>query len=479
MEEQDRLRAERWSSHTVFILAAIGAAVGIGNIWRFPALLGENGGGAYLVPYLIAVFVFALPLMILEIAMGRHFRGTVVSSLGAVRPEFRILGWLLCAVIFLILSYYLVITGWTLAYTVFAAVGDTTTFDGFTGTYLPVLYGIVAVILTGLVIAAGVHKGIERISVMMVPVILLAFGVMVLYCSTLPGFAGAIRFLFTPDFSVLSHPDIWVAAFGQAFFSLSVGEGILLTYGSYMARDQDIPRSALLISVTDLSVSLLAGLVIFPIVFSFGLSPSAGTGLAFTTLPLAFSLMPGGRIIGLVFFTVLFFAAFTSAISMLEVCVSSVQEAASWTRKRTTVVLTGILLLVSLVPSLSFSAMRLSIGGIPVLDIMDETIGTLGLHSAAVILALAFTWFLPRQIFEEEVGRATLLTRLVFTLCKFVIPATLVLTIGVHLFLGLEIPDATYVAGTHFLSAWLQAGGLATTLIGILVIVLIIEKIWT
>jgi NSS family neurotransmitter:Na+ symporter len=479
MEEQDGIRGERWSSHAVFLLAAIGAAVGIGNIWRFPALLGENGGGAYLVPYLIAVFVFALPLMILEIAIGRHFRGTVVSSLGAVRPEFRILGWLLCVVIFLILSYYIVITGWTLAYTVFAATGDTITIDGFTRSYQPVLYALAAVILTGLVIAAGVRKGIERISVMMVPVILLALGVMVLYCSTLPGFAEAVRFLFTPDFSVLTHPDIWVAAFGQAFFSLSVGEGILLTYGSYMAREQDIPRSAFLISVTDVAISLLAGLVIFPIVFSFGLSPAAGTGLAFTTLPLAFSLMPGGRIIGLVFFTVLFFAAFTSAISMLEVCVASVQEAAGWTRKRTTAILTGILLLVSLVPALSFSAMRLSMGGIPVLDIMDETIGTLGLHLVAVILALAFTWFLPRKIFEDEVGRSTPLTRLVFTLCKYVIPAGLVLTIGVHLFLGFEIPDATYIAGTHFLNAWLQAGGLATFLTGILVMVLIIEKIRT
>jgi NSS family neurotransmitter:Na+ symporter len=358
-------------------------------------------------------------------------------------------------------------------------VGDATTFDGFTGTYQPVLYGIVAVILTGLVIAAGVHKGIERISILMVPVILIALVVMALYCSTLPGFTHAIRFLFTPDFSVLTHPDIWVAAFGQEFFSLSVGEGILLTYGSYMAREQDIPRSALLISITDLSVSLLAGLVIFPIVFSFGLSPSAGTGLAFTTLPLAFSLMPGGRIIGVVFFIVLFFAAFTSAISMLEVCVASVQEAAAWTRKRTTMVLTGILFLVSLGPALSFSAMRLSIGGIPVLDIMDETIGTLGLHIAAMILALAFTWFLPRNVFEDEVGRSTPQTRLVFTLCKYVIPAALVITIGVHLFLGLGIPDATYIAGRHFLNAWLQAGGLATTLIGILIMILIIEKIRT
>lgn len=155
--------------------------MGIGNIWRFPALLGENGGGAYLVPYLIAVFVFALPLMILEIAMGRHFWGTVVSSFAAVRPEFRILGWLLCASIFLILCYYLVITGWTLAFTIFAAAGNTTTFAGFTGSYMPVVFTVFAVILTGLVIAAGIRNGIERVSIMMVPVILIA---LVLWCCT-------------------------------------------------------------------------------------------------------------------------------------------------------------------------------------------------------------------------------------------------------------------------------------------------------
>ena len=477
MGEQGGFTRERWSSHAVFILAAIGASVGIGNIWRFPALLGENGGGAYLIPYLIAVFIFALPLMILEIAMGRHFRGTVVSSFAAVRPEFRILGWLLCASIFLILSYYLVITGWTLAFTVFAAAGNTTTFAGFTGSYMPVVFTVFAVILTGLVIAAGVRNGIERVSIMMVPVILIALVVMVLYCMTLPGFEEGIRFMFTPDFSVLTHADLWVAAFGQAFFSLSVGMGIMLTYGAYMAKEQNISRSALIISIADISVALLAGMVIFPVVFSFGLSPTAGTELAFITLPLAFSLMPAGTIIGIVFFIVLFFAAFTSAISMLEVCVASVDKATGWSRRKTTTILTAVLLLVSLVPALSFSAARLSIGGIPVLDIMDETIGTLGLHLVAAILALAFTWFLPRELFEAEIGRSSLLNRLIFTLCKYIIPAVLIITIGVHLFVGFEIPDATYVAGTHFLNAWLQAGGLATFLFGIFVMILIVEKI--
>lgn len=427
---------ERWSSHAVFLLAAIGAAVGLGNVWRFPALLGEYGGGAFLVPYLIVVFVFALPLMILEITMGRHFRGSVVSSFGAVRPEFRILGWLLCAVVFLLVSYYLVLTGWTIAFTVFAIAGQATTFSGLTGSYMPVLYTIVAVLLTGLVVAGGIKNGIERVSVVMVPLIAVILVAMVLYCTTLPGFWDGIRFMFTPDFSVLFHADIWFVAFGQAFFSLSVGQGILLTYGAYMEKDQNIPRSALVISMADLFVALLAGMVIFPIVFSFGMSPTAGTELAFTTLPLAFSVMPAGKLIGVAFFIVLFFAAFTSAIAMFEVSVSSVDEALGWDRKKTAILLTGILLIVSLLPALSYSAAHLSLDGVPILDIMDEMVGNLGLHVVVAIFAIVFTWFLPEEIFESECGRVTGFHRLIFFLCKYVIPAALLLMLGMHFFAG-------------------------------------------
>lgn len=298
---------DRWSSHIGFILAAIGAAVGIGNIWRFSAVLGQNGGGAYLIPYFIAVFVFGLPLMILEITMGRKFRGTVVSSFKAVRPGFRFIGWLLCAIEFLILSYYLVITGWTIAFTVFSATGDTATFSGFTATYQPVLYAVLAVLLTGIVVSTGVQKGIERISLIMIPICIFILAIMAVFSVTLPGFSEGMRYLFTPDFSVLTHADLWIAAFGQAFFSLSVGEGILLTYGSYTAKDQDIPFAALTITIVDTFVALLAGIVIFPIVFSYGLSPAAGAELAFTTLPIAFSRMPAGQ-----FFAIAFLLCFSS-----------------------------------------------------------------------------------------------------------------------------------------------------------------------
>ena len=168
-------------------------------------------------------------------------------------PEFRIVGWLLCAIVFLILSYYLVITGWTIAYTVFSVTGDAVSFSGFTGSYQPVLFAVIAVLLTGIAVSAGVRKGIERgFSIVLIPVCIIILIIMALYTSTLPGFNAGILFLLTPDYSVLLHADLWAAAFGQAFFSLSVGEGILLTYGSYMAKEQDIPNAALIITIAEI-----------------------------------------------------------------------------------------------------------------------------------------------------------------------------------------------------------------------------------
>jgi len=439
---------ERWSSHIGFILASIGAAVGIGNIWRFSAVLGQNGGGAYLIPYFIAVFVFGLPLMILEITMGRRFRGTVVSSFRAVRPGFRVIGWLICTIVFLILSYYLVITGWTIAYTVFSVTGNPVTFSGFTGSYQPILFAVLAVLLTGFIVSTGVQKGIERISVIMIPICIIVLAIMALYSVALPGFAEGIRFLFTPDFSVLTHADLWIAAFGQAFFSLSVGEGILLTYGAYTAQDQNIPFAAFIISITDTFVALLAGIVIFPIVFSYGLSPTVGAELAFTTLPIAFSRMPAGQLFAIAFFVVLFFAALTSAISMMEVCVAAVDEFAGWTRRKTTLILTAILLCISLLPALSYSALRLPVYGVPLLDVMDKTVGTFGLQIAAILLAVTFTSFLPSDVFFNELGKATLLNRIIFFLCKYVIPAALLLTIGVQLLTGIDVSGFCGISGT-------------------------------
>jgi NSS family neurotransmitter:Na+ symporter len=468
---------ERWSSHLGFILATIGAAVGIGNIWRFSSLVGQNGGGAFLIPYLIAVFIFALPLMILEITMGRRFRGTVVSAFSALRPQFRILGWFICAVVFLILSYYIVITGWTLAYATFSALGTTTSFATFTGSYIPVVFGLLAILLTGMVVSFGIQKGIERIAIILVPLMIGILILMAVFCTTLSGFWEAVLFIFTPDFSVMSRADLWLSAFGQAFFSLSVGEGILLTYGAYLSKEEDIPKSAVIITVADTGIALLAGVVIFSVVFTFGLAPTAGTELAFTTLPLAFSLMPAGYLVAIAFFAVLFVAAFTSAISMLEVCVASVQEASGWSRTKTTTILTVVLLLVSLGPALSYSAAQLSLWNVPVLDIMDETIGTLGLYFAAIIITVAFTWVLPPGTTGASPAADSVGMRAIFFLCKYLIPATLVIIIVFHVVLGFDPTDATYLMGKRYIQSFVQLGGVFVTIAGIYIMSILINTI--
>ncbi|OPY36857.1 MAG: Sodium:neurotransmitter symporter family protein [Methanoregula sp. PtaU1.Bin051] len=468
---------DRWSSHIGFILAAVGAAVGLGNIWRFSAVLGLNGGGAYLVPYFVAVFIFALPLMVLEITVGRRFRGTVVSAFASVRPQFRAIGWLLCAVSFLILSYYIVITGWTIAYMFFSATGETVTFAGFTGSYWPVTYTIVSVLVTGLIVSAGVREGIERLSAFLVPACVLILVIMVLYSTTLPGFSEGMRYFLTPDFSVLAQPGLWLAAFGQALFSLSVGEGILLTYGAYVAQDQDLRKAALIITIADVSVALLAGIVIFPVVFSYGLSPAIGSELAFTTLPLAFSVMPGGRLFATAFFALLLFAAITSSVSMLEVCVAAVREAAGWARKKTAAIMTGILLLTALLPALSYSAMRLSLFGVPLLDFMDETVGTLGLHIVAILLAVVFTAFVPPSTFWSELGGGTLLNRCIFALCRYLIPAALLLTVAAEVAAGMHMPALSFIPGTQYIGTVLQAGGVAFFVFLIVIVIIIVRKL--
>lgn len=461
---------EQWSSRTGFILAAIGSAVGIGNIWRFSSVIGQNGGGAYLVPYLIAVVCCALPLMVLEFAMGRHFRGTVVSSFRVVRPSFRVIGWLLCGVVFLVLAYYLVITGWTLGYFFLSLAGETTPFSVFTAGWLPVLLFIATAAITGIVVSRGIRSGIERLSVYLIPVSIGILVVLALHGSALPGFAEGIAFLFTPDFSVLGDPLLWSAAFGQAFFSLSVGTGILLTYGAHISREQGIPAASLIVTAADFAVALLAGIVIFPIVFSFGLVPTAGAELAFSTLPRAFAVMPFGGIIAGSFFLLLFFAALTSAVSMLEVSVAAVIESTGWSRASVSALLTGIVCLAGLPSALSYSSLDLRVGGIRVLDFMDETIGTLGLPVTALFLAIIFTWFVPRSVLEGEIGPSA--ARLIHPICKYFIPPVLLLITAARLLSGRDFPGLRLLPGGEFIGTFLQVEGIALILVLILVVIL-------
>jgi len=457
---------ERWSSRFGFLLAAIGAAVGLGNIWRFSAVVGGNGGGAYLVPYLLAAFVFAVPLLVLEIAVGRHLRLDVVAAFRSVRREFAVLGWAVTGSVLLILSYYLVLTGWVLAFLVGAVAGTDVTFAGFTGTYWPVAAFAVTTVVTGAVVSFGVRSGIERLSTVVIPVIFLLLVALAVYATTLPGFGHAVEFLFRPDFSVLGDPLLWSAAFGQVFFSLSVGQGIMLTYGSYLEDGTNVARSALAITVADIGVAVLAGLVIFPVVFSVGLAPTLGTELAFTTLPRAFGAMRFGGVVAVAFFGLLFFAALTSSVSLLEVGVAAVLRTTDRSRRQVVAVLTGLIFLVGLPSALSYSALDLSVGGVRFLDLMDESVGAYALPITATIIAVVFAWYQDADVLADQVGDG-----IVRPMVKYVIPVVLVAVTGLRLFGNVGAPwqytgPGVEVVGRLVRAAVLVGWGVALYLAG-------------
>ena len=418
---------EHWNSKLGFILAAIGSAVGIGNIWRFSSVVGQNGGGAYLIPYFLAVFAFALPLMILELSIGRHLQGNVVSAFSHVKKRFKIFGWIIFVIVFLILSYYLVITGWTLGY-LFSSIGNIQmSFSGFTSSYQPLLYFFVSVFLTGIVVSFGVKKGIERLTTILIPFSFVILVALAIFSTTLSGFGSGINFLFSPDFSVLTDPLLWSAAFGQAFFSLSVGFGVLITYGSYLDKKTNIPRSSLIITFSDLMVAMLAGIIIFPVVFTFNLETTMGSELAFSTLPIAFNLMPYGQIFAIFFFLLLFVAALTSAIAMLEVNVSVVMENKKMSRRKTSLILTCLLFLVGLPAALSYTAVDLNVLGMKVLDLMDESLGNMGLPIMALFIAIVFTWFMDKRLLANEISDSEHWRSAVFVSARYVSPAVLIL----------------------------------------------------
>ena len=419
----------RWSSGAGFILATVGAAVGLGNIWRFSAVVGQNGGGAYLVPYLLAAFVCAVPMLVLELAVGRRLRTDVVSAFRSVETGYTALGWLILGGVLLILSYYLVLTGWVLGFFLSWLAGSQTTFAPFTASWLPVVYFVVATAVTGGIVSMGVRGGIERMATVVMPTVFVLLIALALYAITLSAWDQAAAFLFTPRFAVLTDLGIWSAAFGQVFFSMSVGQGIMLTYGSYVAEETDLFRSALVVTVADIGAAVIAGLVIFPIVFSFGLQPTLGTELAFTTLPTAFAAMPFGRVIAVAFFGLLFFAALSSSVALLEVGVASAENTTRLSRHRATLLLTGGVFVAGVPSALSYSPVTLAVAGRPVLDLVDESVGTFALPVSALCIVFVFVWVSDADTVREELGR-------LYPLVRYLIPVVLLVvtaarTVGV------------------------------------------------
>ena len=340
MTEQRFVHAQ-WSSRLAFILAASGSAIGLGNIWKFPYLAGENGGGAFVLVYILSVIAIGIPIMFAETMLGRRGRQSPINSMRTLaeeakaNPLWRYAGWFGVAAGFMILSYYSVIAGWAMAYffkinsALFEhidAAGSTRLFEDFKSSpeYLGIWHSLFMV-ATMFVVSRGVSGGLERLSRFMMPALLLMLLLLDVFAMNSGGFGKGITFLLNPDFSKLTGNGVLVAL-GQAFFSLGLGMGSIMVYGSYLPSDVSIARSSLFVIAADTLVALLAGIAIFPLVFANGLTPSMGPGLIFETLPIAFGQMPGGWLFGMLFFALIFFAAITSSVALIEPAVAYLSE---------------------------------------------------------------------------------------------------------------------------------------------------------
>lgn len=336
---------KQWASRVGFLLATAGAAIGLGNLWKFPYLMGANGGFTFLIVYLVFVVILGLPCMMLEMSLGRYTGRDPIQSYKMVNPKAKIVGLFSVLAPFIILSYYSVIGGWLIKYivsyaTTFAAPAD---FGGFIASPTTVVWHFIFIIFTVAVCYNGIG-GIEKASKIMMPVLFILILVIIGRSVTLDGASEGIKFIFIPKggFTLASVN----AALGQVFYSLSLCMGITITYGSYLSKKESIPKSCVMVAGIDTGLAVMAGIAIFPAVFVFGLEPGQGAGLVFVTLPKVFGEMTGGSVFALAFFILMFFAALTSAIALLEVTVSFAIDSWGWSRKKSVTVMgIGIALL--------------------------------------------------------------------------------------------------------------------------------------
>ncbi|MGB5688386.1 MAG: sodium-dependent transporter [Woeseiaceae bacterium] len=444
---------ERWSSRRGFLLAAIGFSVGLGNIWRFPYVVGENGGSAFVIIYLLCAFAIGLPLLVTELAIGRLGRSNPSESYRAVaRNSGRSTIWggvgaLAIACVFVVLSFYTVLSGWTFDYFVRGVAGDFKGLDAATSTEMfaglmnnpwrLLFWHTIVNLLVIVIIRRGVQKGVEQAANILMPTLFGAIIVMVLYSAIAGDLGSAITFLLEPDFSKVTAKTIMIAI-GQAFFSVGVAMATMITFGSYLPDNVSIPRSAVIIILADTGVAMLAGFVIFPLVFAFGLAPSEGAGLVFQTLPLAFGQMAGGQLFGAVFFLLLIVAALSSCLGGAEAVVSWVDERWQIPRKKGVLYFVGTIWLIGITTILSLGEWSdfYPLSFIPALA--EETIFDLFEWFAANILLLVgaaltsvfFGWIVPKETKLEGMGiRDGRFYAFANTMMRYVIPPILLVAL--------------------------------------------------
>ena len=407
----------QFGSRFGFIMAAAGSAVGLGNIWRFPYLTGENGGAAFVLIYILCVVLVAAPMLINEIAIGRLTGKNpvgAVQQLGGNKIWIALVGVLPLIVTFVVLSYYSTIAGWTVGYIFISFLSIKTTFAEFIANpgYVITL-GAAVIFLTAFIVLAGVSGGIEKVSKVLMPLLFVLLIIVIIRSLTLPGAEKGIAYYLIPDFSKLNGKVI-LAALTQAFFSLGVGWGMMITYGSYLSKNQNIVTAGLWIGAMDTSIAFLAGFMIFPAVFSFNQAPNQGATLVFTVLADIFQQMPLGNIAGAMFFLLLFFAAITSTIAMLEAPSAYFMDQKKWSRKNAARIVAIAAFLFGIPSALSTGAvesltvMNVDFFGLiktGVMDIFDYLFGSLFMMLVVLSTCLFTGWFIKTDLLVDEIEK--------------------------------------------------------------------------
>lgn len=408
-------KREGFGSKIGILAAAVGSAVGLGNIWKFTYITGENGGAAFMFVYLICVAVIGIPVLLLEFSLGRR-AGTSASGVFNLKESkfpWQIAGYLAVATSFIILSFYAIIAGWLVSYIFRSATGHLLSvghgnYAGYfsvisSSTWEPLIGTIIVLSITAAVCFSGVQDGIEKYSKILMPILFALLIILMIRSVTLPGAWAGIEFMFKPDFSKIT-PKAVLEALGHAFYSLSLGMGIMLTYGSYINKDQDLGKLTIQITIADTLIALMSGIVIFPAVFAFNMEPASGPGLIFITLPAVFEQMPAGNIIAFLFFLLIAIAAITSTISLMEVSIAFVIDKFKIERKKAAMGVTLGLILLAIPSILSFGPWKhIQVGGMGFFDLFDFVASNIFLPIGGILVTIYAGWVIGMKVIREEV----------------------------------------------------------------------------
>jgi NSS family neurotransmitter:Na+ symporter len=409
-----------WQSRWLFILAATGSAVGLGNIWKFPYITGENGGGAFVLVYLLCICIIGIPVMIAEVSLGRMGRQSPINTMKALaqkagaNPFWASIGWMGAIAGFLILSFYSVIAGWALSYTAEMAGGSFVAIsaansDKIFGNLLAdptqlTIWHTVFMVLTMFIVARGVNAGLEKAIKILMPALFILLFILFGYALSSSGFSQGFAFMFNFDFNKLSSQSV-IVALGHAFFTLSLGLGAIMAYGAYMPKNTSVAKTVVIVAFLDTAVAIMAGLAIFPIVFANGLEPSAGPGLLFQTLPIAFGQMNAGVIFGTMFFVLVSFAAWSSAISLAEPIVAWMVEKYKIGRAAAALIVGMSAWLLGLATVFSFNIWsEVKLFDKTIFDLLDFATTNVLLPLGGLLIALFASWTMSKTTMMKEVG---------------------------------------------------------------------------